>query len=497
MFLGMALTVSGAICFFHSPAVLYAQSTTSGDIAGVVTDATGAAIPNAKIVVTNNDTGFTQTLTSGANGSYRAPLLKSGNYKIEVSAAGFERTSTNATVSIGQIASGDIKLAIGSNSVTVEVSSDSVSLLHTDNADLSTSISQAEVQNLPNPGNDLTFVAQVSPGAVMNTSGGDGNFSVFGLPATSNTFTLNGSYENDPFLNLSNSGATNLLLGNNEVSEVNVTSNAYGAQYGGLGGAQVNEITLSGTNKFHGNAVYQWNGSVLNANSYFRNQTPDSTPRSFDNVNQFAARIGGPILKDRLFFFVDYEGLRVVLPTSTTVFAPNAGYIAKEIASAPAADQAFYKQLFSVYQNAPGYSTATPAPNDPNAVTYTASAGNFTHEFLLTSRVDLKLTDKDTAFGHFKWDKGVQATYTDPINPLFNADSPQPSFEGTLGETHVFNSKISNQFLFGVIWYSAMFTNTNLAAANALVPYALDFATFGGSLPPSVARTITGPKAAT
>jgi Carboxypeptidase regulatory-like domain len=481
IFLSLALLSSGAICVLNTPVALYAQSTTSGDIAGIVTDSTGAALPNAKILITNSDTGFTQTLSSSSNGSYRAPLLKPGNYKIEVSAAGFERTSTNVTVSIGQVASGDIKLAIGSNNVMVEVSSEDVSLLHTENADLSTSISQAQVANLPNPGNDLTYVAQVSPGAVMNTSGGDGNFSVFGLPATSNTFTLNGSYENDPFLNLNNSGATNLLLGNNEVSEVSVTSNAYGAQFGGLGGAQVNEITLSGTNKFHGNALYQWNGRVLNANSYFRNQTPDLTPRSFDNVNQFGARFGGPILKDRLFFFVDYEGLRVVLPTSSTVFAPNATYIANAIASAPAVDKAFYQQLFNVYQNAPGYSTATQSATDPNAVTYTATAGNFTHEFLLTSRVDLKLTDKDTAFGHFKWDKGVQATWTDPINPIFNADSPQPSFEGTLGETHVINSNISNQFLFGVIWYSSVFTNTNLAAANALVPYALNFTNLGGS----------------
>src|SRR6202453_215347 len=480
-FIGIALAVSGAICVLNTPSALYGQSTTSGDIAGVITDATGAVVPNAKIVVTNSDTGVTQTLTSGSNGGYRAPLLKPGVYKITVTANGFETSSTTVTVAIGQIASGDFHLFVGSNSVTVEVSSEAVSLLHTESADISTSISQAQVQSLPNPGNDLTFVAQVSPGAVMNNAGGDGNFSVFGLPATSNTFTLNGSYENDPFLNLSNSGASNLLLGNNEVSEVNISSNAYSANFGGLGGAQVNVITLSGTNKFHGNAVYQWNGSVLNANDYFRNQTPTLTPRSFDNVNQSAARFGGPIIKDRLFFFVNYEGLRVVLPSSSTVFAPNPTYIANTINAAPLIDQPFYKQLFSIYQNAPGYSTATQSPSDLNAVSYTAPAGNFTHEFLLTSRVDLKLTDKDTAFGHFKWDKGVQATYTDPLNPIFNADSPQPSFEGTLGETHVINSKISNQFLFGVIWYSAVFTNTNLAAANALVPYALNFTDLGGS----------------
>ena len=106
----------------------------------------------------------------------------------------------------------------------------------------------------------------------MNTQGGYGNFSAFGLPATSNTFTVNGGYENDPFLNVNNSGATNLLLGNNDVSDVSVVSNAYQVEYGGLGGAQINETTRSGSNKFHGNAVYWWNGRALNANSYFHKQ---------------------------------------------------------------------------------------------------------------------------------------------------------------------------------------------------------------------------------
>ena len=113
----------------------------------------------------------------------------------------------------------------------------------------------------------------------------------------SNTFTINGMYENDPFLNLNNSGATNLLLGNNMIASVTVVSNAYGAQYGGLGGAQVNEITKSGTNQFHGNAAYWWNGRVMNANGYFNNQT--GTPRPFDNVNQYAASVGGPDLQEQ------------------------------------------------------------------------------------------------------------------------------------------------------------------------------------------------------
>jgi len=486
----LATTLCAAVLYIMSPAIIVAQSVTSGDISGSVMDSTGAAIPGAKVTVKSQDTGTTQTITSNGTGTYRVPLLKPGRYTVSATAEGFETAATQVVVRVGQITSNDIKLGAGSSSETLEVSSESP-LLQTESADVATTFSAAAVQAIPNPGNDLTYVAQTSPGAVMNTSNpsngsafGYGNFSVFGLPATSNTFTLNGTYENDPFFNINNSGASNLLLGNNEVSEVDVVSNAYGAQYGGLGGSQVNEITRSGTNSFHGNAVYQWNGSILNANDYFRNQTPTLTPRNFDNVNQYAASIGGPLIKDKLFFFVDYEGLRVVLPTSGTVYAPTSNYISQTDANAAINDPGavpMYKQLFSVYQNAHGYSTAAPVAIDPNAVAYTYTAGNFTHEFLLASRADMNFSSKDTAFAHFKWDKGVQATYTDPLNPIFNADSVQPSFEGTLGETHIFNSNVTNQFLFSVSWYSSVFTNQNLAAANALVPYGVNFTNLGGS----------------
>jgi Carboxypeptidase regulatory-like domain/TonB-dependent Receptor Plug Domain len=479
--LTVALGLGPVVALSVIPPSLYAQSITSGDIAGVVTDTSGAAVPGAKIVLNNTDTGTTQTLTSNATGAYRASLLKPGSYQMTVTESGFQSFKTVVTVTTGQISTVDAKLEIGSGSETVDVSSSEVPLLHTEDAQVSTTFSQQEVQNLPNPGDDLTFVAQVSPGAVMNTSsgGGFGNFSVFGLPATSNTFTLNGTYENDPFLNINNSGASNLLLGNNEVSEVDVVSNAYSGQYGGLGGAQVNEVTISGTNKYHGNLVYQWNGTVLNANDYFLNQ--QGSPRNFDNVNQFAARIGGPILKDRLFFFVNYEGLRIVLPASTQVFAPNAAYIANVEKLASPLDLPTYKQIFSIYQNAKGYSTAVQSTADPYAVSYFSTQNNFTEEGLFTARVDGKISDTDTAFAHFKYDKGVQATYTDPLNPIFNSDSPQPAFEGTFGETHVLNANMSNQFLFGVMWYSSTFTNTNLAQANQLIPYTLNFTALGGN----------------
>ncbi len=252
------LLVSG----MSHPAQIFAQSNISGDISGTVTDPSGAAVSNAQVTVTNKATGQVKTAVTGASGDYRVPLLSPGAYKILINATGFEGTSSDAVVSAGTIVNGDAKLTVGQASSTVEVTGGEYQLLHTEDAQVSTTFDMLAIQSLPNPGNDLTFVAQTTPGATMNTQGGYGNFSVFGLPATSNTFTLDGGYEGDPYLNVNNSGATNLLLGNNDVDTVTVTTNAYDAAFGGLGGAQVNEISRCGRQQLSRqcNLLVEWPG---------------------------------------------------------------------------------------------------------------------------------------------------------------------------------------------------------------------------------------------
>jgi hypothetical protein len=481
----------------------FAQTNISGDIVGSVTDPTGAAVANANVSVTSDATGQTKSVTTGTNGQYRIPLLPPGSYKVSITAPGFETSSMAVIVAAGTSASGDAKLTVGQSSTTISVTAESP-LLHTDDAQVSTTFDMQQVQTLPNPGNDLTFVAQTSPGAVMNTQGGYGNFAVFGLPATSNTFTVNGGYENDPFLNLNNSGASNLLLGNNDISDVTVVSNAYDAAFGGLGGAQVNEISRSGSNKFHGNASYWWNGRVMNANNWFNNNAPagEKTPRPFDNVNQWAAAVGGPVIKDKTFFFVNYEGLRVVLPTRGTVYSPSPAYQAAVLNPTPicptptdptapipacsnplvpngnlayngnSAEAAQIQTIFNEYNNAPGAAGAAPT-DDPTAYLFNGTSGNFTHEYLVSGRVDQVIGTNDHLFGHFEVDKGVQATFTSLLNPIFNAQSPQPQYQGQLNETHTFSPNITNQFLFALIYYRAIFTNTNQAAANQIAPFTL------------------------
>jgi hypothetical protein len=302
---------------------LAAQTSTTGDVTGVVTDPSNAVVPDAKVNLKDNSKGNTQDTKTSKDGGFHFYLLSPGSYTLNVSAAGFQVQSRQVQVAVGQIFTADVQLSLGASTQTVTVT-EAAPLIQTENGDTASAMSEQQVQNVPNPGNDLSAIAQLAPGVVMNTQGGFGNVEAFGLPATSNLFTMNGMDDNDPFLNLNNSGATNLLLGSNEIQEADVVTNGYSSSYGTFAGINVNYITKSGGNDFHGNAVYYWNGRAMNANDWFNKA--NGLPRAFDNANQWAASIGGPIKKDKLFFFFNTEGLRVLIPVPSTVFVPTAAF---------------------------------------------------------------------------------------------------------------------------------------------------------------------------
>jgi hypothetical protein len=209
-----------------------------------------------------------------------------------VTQAGFQDAKRYVDVLVGQVVTANIQVALASSTQTVEVT-EAATAVQAENADLSTTFTSMQVAELPNPGNDTTYIALTAPGVVANTGGGYGNFSTFGLPATANLFTTNGQNNMDPYLNLNNSGATNLSLGKNEIAEASVINNGYSGQYGQLAGSQVNVVTKSGTNQFHGNAVWYWAGSKLAANDFFANAA--GNPKTFFNDNQWADSIGEPI----------------------------------------------------------------------------------------------------------------------------------------------------------------------------------------------------------
>ncbi len=493
--LPLLLLLSGLLCALLTiPG--WGQSLTSGDIAGTVLDPSGAAVPGATVTLTSTDTGAKQTQKTTATGGYRFALLNPGNYSVSVAASGFQSAQqNNVVVSVGQATTVNLKLNVESASTTIEVSAGG-NAVQTENANVSTNITPESIANMPNPGNDLTYYVQNAPGATMNTQAGYGNSATFGISGTSNLFTEDGMNENDPFLNLSNSGATNLLLGANDVREATVVNNGYSGEYGELAGANVNFVTKSGSNNFHGNAEYFWNGRVLNANDWFNDNT--GTPRPFDNANQWAASIGGPIRKNKTFFFVDTEGLRLLIPTVGPVNVPSPAFEAATLANlagspTTAPEVSFYNRIFAIYNGASGYGRAANvlpaggcdggialAGGAPCALQFQASLDNLTDEWLITTRVDQNIGSNDRAFVHFRTDHGLQATYTDPLNSTLNAQSKQPQYEGQFQETHTVGANGINQFILTGSWYSAVFSTANLAASQALMPYDLDF--LGGEL---------------
>ncbi len=493
--LGVALLLAVA---FHGQE-LRAQTQTTGEITGVVSDPSGAAVAQAKVVLKDNSKGTTATAETNKDGVYHFQLLTPSSYTVSVTSTGFEEAKRTLNVALGQVTTGDIQLTIGSASTTVTVAGEAEPLLQTENGNVATTFNQQQLSAIPNPGNDLTAFVQTAPGVVMNTAGGLGNFSDHGVGAASNLFTLDGMDDNDPFLNLNNSGATNLLLGANEIQESTIVSSGYSGEYGSLAGASVNYVTKSGSNDFHGNAIYYWNGSAFNANDWFLNHAGD--PKNFSNANQWAGSIGGPIKKDKLFFFFNTEGLRVVVPVSTAVAFPSQAFQTATIANlennngfpANSATVKFYQNLFSLYNNAKGAAKAVPGAGplstDPlgcNGFTglgpgvacssfFQAADNNLTTEQQFSGRVDYNATQNDRVFLRVLYDHGNQASDTDPISPLFNITSNQPQWQGQLNETHTFGSSMVNQFILSGQWYSAVFDNSNRAATLAAFPTTIFF----------------------
>ncbi len=476
---------------------LMAQSAISGDLTGTVTDPSGAVVSGATVTLKSDATGATRTSTSGSNGTYRFSLLSPGSYTVTVTASGFSKTTSTANVNVGQASIADVKMAVGASSTTVEVNS-VAPLVSADNADLSTNFNQNTIANAPNGGNDLTYIAQTTPGATMNTGGGYGNFSVYGLPATSNVFTVNGENDMDPYLNLNNSGATNLMLGRNDLQEATVISNAYSGQYGQQAGAQVNYVTKSGTNQFHGNAMYFWNGSSMNGNGWFNSLT--GTPKPFANNNQWAASIGGPIKKDKWFFFVNNEGIRFILPASSIVTAWSPNFVNGSLAAVAASDPAslsLYQRYYGLMQGGPGYSAhagnaATTTDGDGGCdapvvgnctFNYQANGSQNAEEYILSGRVDYNLSDKDHLFWRYSQDKGTQPTSVDFINPAFSADSYQPQYNGQGQWTHTFSPNLTNQFVYAGSYYRAIFTqNDPQLFPFAVIPVGYALTQVGGTV---------------
>src|ERR1700733_2857884 len=491
------LTVSFIASLLLLPALVSAQSVITGGVTGIVTDPSGSVIAGAVVNLKNQSTSEIQSATTGTTGAYQFTLLKPGIYVVSVSQTGFKQVTETVEVLLGQTALASVKLEVGATSETITVTEQGA-LLQTEDANITSNFDTNQIQNIPNPGGDITYVAQTAPGIAMNSStgGGYGNFSAFGLPGTSNLFTVNGNDYNDAFLNLNNSGSSNLLLGGNELQEVAVVSNGYTGQYGRQAGAQVDYSTKAGGNAFHGDAVYDWTGRALTANDPLNKASGGTRP--FENNNQWAASLGGPIKKDKAYFFVNTEGIRYIFGSIQNVSVPTPAFESFVQGNVPGdpATQAFYANIFKLYNAAPGIGNAKPNGDScPGFVTapgatggactesFSQSVSSGNKEWLLSGRVDYNLGENDKLFGRVRFDRGVQPTYTDPINPVFNNSSIQPQDEGQLNYTHIFSSTVVNNFIFSDIYYTAVFGNLNPSSALQLFPGNLEFLVDGALTP--------------
>ncbi len=514
---------------------IWAQSGTSSALAGSVLDPTGAVISNAQVKATDVNTGSVREVQTNLEGRYLLSQINPGTYQVEVHAQGFGLGRSQPTiVPVGQTAQVNFSLVPAATSQSVEVTEQSA-LMSLENPNTSTTLDAKTIKSLPNPGQDLTYIAQFAQGALMNTAGssndakaagGYGNVEFNGLPATSNGYILDGFDSNDPFLGLNIGLSTNLVIGLDALQEATVNTNSYAVDQGRYGASQTNYFTKSGSNQFHGDLYEIWNGSLLNATDYFlhANDTPGNIarkPRS--TVNEFGVSVGGPVLKNKLFFFTHYEGIRIALPLITRTTVPSPAYQQYVLQQLPHGgtdpingttlpaqpeEVAFYQKMFGLYSNTAG--TPTPVltcPLDENGVLLngsqsatnlfngagcankrTQSLNNSDSENLVVVKIDQTLNPNNSVWYRFQQDTGLQAAYTDGINPIFNSYSPQPQRTLVLGYTHVFTPSLVNQFNPGASWYSSLFLPNNYAQVLQIFPIVLaggssnaPFTTLGGN----------------
>src|SRR5579862_3264002 len=475
------------------------QGETTSAIVGSVVDPAGAPISGANVTVSSVENGLKRSVKTDDDGRFSFPQLKPGRYSVKAEADRFEQQQSNSvSAQLGQKQTVDFRLNIASASATVLVR-DNAPLINPDNPNTSTALNARALEDLPNPGGDMTYPLQFAAGALINTAGsgndfvggtnGYGNVQFNGLPALSNGYIVDGLETNDPLTNLNSGLSTNLVLGLNSIGEVTVNTLSYAVDQGRYGASQINYVTKSGTNQFHGNLYELWNGSRINTADFFTNATPGNhKPRS--TVNHFGGSVGGPIAHDKLFFFFDSEWVRIALPIVTPTIVPSKAfqaYVLQQLSGGqtagcgsndPNENCLFYQQMFHLYGNANGTPTAIlgcplGAAGDGCANRQSISHSSDDHEQVQTVRLDYNVNQKDTAWFRFQSDTGLQAAYTDPINRVFNAVSPQPLYSFAAGHTHVFSQNLVNYFNPAFSWYESLFGPSNFQKTLSAFPIVL------------------------
>lgn len=327
----MKFLVSTLLCLTFSFGQILAQSTVTGGIRGKITDPQGAIVPNATVTVTNVGTNKTDTATADEDGGYRFGNLQPGTYSIGIAATGFANfTQERVVVEVGQVTTLDVPLGVAGQTANVEVTAEAPVININDNAN-STNINQTSINELPINGRRASSFVLLTPGVVPD--GAFGLVSFRGISGLLNNSTVDGGDNNQAFFS-EERGRTRISssISQDAVREFQVNTSNYSAEFGRAAGGVVNTVTKSGTNEFHGSAFYYFRDNRFGARNAFSFQTiltPTGTERvglkPEDVRHQFGGSLGGPIVKDRLFFFFSYDQQKrnfpaVSAPSSLTFF---------------------------------------------------------------------------------------------------------------------------------------------------------------------------------
>ena len=494
-----------------------------GTITGTVLDQTGAVLPQVDITLTSTDNGLTLKAKTDASGVYTFSPVKIGNYTVSASAANFETaTLTGIVLNLNQRLQADITLQPGSVTQTVNVQAGAAELLQTEQSSTGQVVSTQVINDTPLNGRNYVFVAQLAAGvAQSNGSRGEGNgdFSANGLRAEQNNFVLDGVDNNSNLVDFLNGATYVVKPPPDALAEFKIQTSDYDAEFGHSAGAVLNASIKSGTNRLHGNLWEYWRNDALDARDYFAQTTPEY------RQNQFGGTIGGPILKNKLFFFGDVEANRIVFGSTGTYTVPTALMRQGDFSELLNPSLTGSSQPTVLYQ--PGSNGTAllscngrqnvfcpnqidaigqrilnlyPTPNTNGNLTYNnyiVNTNDTNNSVSWDGRIDWNASQHDQAFFRMSY-YNLRGNYPGPLGNVldgggYGSDGSTINMgqNYVLSETHIFNQSLVNEFRFGYNWAHAQFlqpsANTDVAAQVGLggVPYSAN----NGGLP---ATSISG-----
>jgi Carboxypeptidase regulatory-like domain len=480
-----------------------------GTVTGVVQDAQHAVVPNAEVTLTNTDTKFQLRAKTDGSGVYTFPPVKAGQYSIQVTAPGFETYVENdLNVEIAQRLGVNVTLKLGAVSQKVEVSATTRPLLQTQDASTGQEIGSQVINDTPLNGRNYVFITQLTAGVLPangNARGAaTGDFSANGQRAEENNFILDGVDNNVNLLDFLNGASFVIKPPPDALQEFRVQTSGYSAELGRASGAVLNVSVKSGTNNLHGDVWEYFRNTNLNAKNYFNSSVPPY------HQNQFGATLGGPFIKNKLFFFGDAEGNRITAGQNATYTVPTPQMITGDFSQllSPALTGGQPRTLYlpggptrdssgTITNNnyltcngrqnvicnpdpvAQGLLKEFPAPNlgvpGQTYNNYLSEPKTLDNTTQYDARVDWNATAKDQAFARYSYSNDPK--FTAPPFGILDGGSffgaggetiAHVTDEGrnfTASETHVFNPKLVNEFRFGYNWIRAEFLQQNSGTA--------------------------------